>query len=120
MSINGAAIIFAIALWKIQRVAPQHWLIIKLLPACLGALWLWQHPAYVLNMSVNGASTTFGLASWKMQRLPGNSKLSSNYRPPCYVIIDATTSLFCPKNDPQWTSHLATWTMQGLSGDIDL
>jgi hypothetical protein len=24
MSINGAAIIFAIALWKIQRVAPQH------------------------------------------------------------------------------------------------
>ena len=54
-------------------------------------------------MSVNGASTAFGLASSKMQGLLGDIELSSNYRPPVYAEMVATTSLLIPKNERQWS-----------------
>jgi len=44
---------------------------------------------------------TFGLASWKMQGLRGDIKLSSNYQPPFYAKMIATTLLLCPKNERQ-------------------
>jgi len=101
MSINGALTTFGIASMKIMRVSLQLWLIIQLSPTMLRQTWLWHHPAYVVNMSVNGASTTFGLQSWKMQGLHGGIKLSSNYRPPFYTKLIATTLLRCPRNECQ-------------------
>jgi hypothetical protein len=94
--------IFGIALMKILRVSLHSWLIIKLSLAFLGKTWLRKHWDYVLNVSINGASTTFGLASWSMQGLRGDIELSLNYWPPFYVIMVATTSLLCPKNERQW------------------
>ena len=99
MSVNGASTLFGIASLKIQRVSLHYWLIIELSPAFLGKTWLQQLRDYYLNMSVNGASTAFGFASWKMQGVHGDIELSSNYRPPFYPKMVATTSLLCPKNE---------------------
>jgi hypothetical protein len=101
MSVNGASTIFGIPSLKIQRVSLHPWLIIELSPAFLGKTWLCQHRDYVLNTNVNGGSTTFGLVSWKIQGLRGDIELSSNFRPPFYAKMVATTSPLCPKNEHQ-------------------
>ena len=99
MTVNGASAIFGIASLKIGSVSLHPWFRIELSPAFLGKPWLWQHRDYVLNMSVNGTSTTFLLASWKIQGLRGDIELSSNYRPPFYAKMLATTSPLCPNNE---------------------
>jgi len=101
MSVNRASTIFGIGSLTIQRVSLHPWLIIELSPAFLGKTWLRQHWDYVLNMSVNGASKAFRLASWKMHGLRGDIELSSNYRPPFYTKMVATTLLLCPENERQ-------------------
>jgi hypothetical protein len=101
MSVNRASTIFRIASLKTQWLSLQRGLIIELLPAFLGTTLLWQHHDYVLKITVNEASTTFGLASSKIQGLHGDINPWSNYWPPLYAKMFATTSLLCPKNERQ-------------------
>jgi len=101
MSVNRASTIFGTPSLKLQRVFLHPWLIIELSPAFLGKTSLRQHRNYVLNMSVNGASTAFGLASWKMQGARGDIELSSEYRPPIYANMVATTLLWGPKTESE-------------------
>jgi hypothetical protein len=52
-------------------------------------------------MIIHSLLTTFGIAALKVQRLYGNINPYSNYRPPFWAKLVATSSLVFPENEHQ-------------------